>query len=277
MYPFGKQGLLLKQILNWQYGIEEAFILDDKLCKTNPDIKPLSYLEQIDTSQYTFIITSDNLNYWDELRQNIRMYVKEEYIIDMYASKPLRYSETRIASLEMAAREIYARKIGGVCAEAGVYQGRFASYINEFFPDKKLYLFDTFEGFPDKDVEIDRENGYTLADNSFFRDTSVDIVLNKMKYREKIIVKKGYFPDTTDGIEEMFCFVSLDMDMYLPIKAGIEYFYPRLVAGGYIFIHDCNIEHSSFKGARKALIEFAERERVGYVMLPDNCTAVIVK
>ncbi len=140
LYPFGKQGLLLKQILNWQYGIEEAFILDDKLCKTNPDIKPLSYLEQIDTSQYTFIITSDNLNYWDELRQNIRMYVKEEYIIDMYASKPLRYSETRIASLEMAAREIYARKIGGYVPKQGCIKVDLLLILMNFFRIKS-YIF----------------------------------------------------------------------------------------------------------------------------------------
>ncbi len=33
IYPFGQQGMLVKQILNWRYGIEEAFICDEKLSK----------------------------------------------------------------------------------------------------------------------------------------------------------------------------------------------------------------------------------------------------
>lgn len=113
LYPFGKQGMLIKQILNWQYGIQEAFVIDEGLCKKNVNIKSLSYLSEIDTSKYTFIITSDNLGCWDELRKNIRKYVKEENIIDMYPYKPLRYLDPRIASLEMASREIYAKGIGG--------------------------------------------------------------------------------------------------------------------------------------------------------------------
>lgn len=41
------------------------------------------------------------------------------------------------------------------------------------------------------------------------------------------------------GIEDSFCFVSLDMDLYKPTYEGLHYFYPRLNHGGYIFIHDC--------------------------------------
>ena len=45
----------------------------------------------------------------------------------------------------------------------------------------------------------------------------------------------------------------------------------------YIFIHDCNIGHINYSGARAALLEFVEKIKVGYVMLPDNRTAVIAK
>ena len=113
LYPFGKQGMQIKQILNWQYGIEEAFIIDDGLYHLNSSIKPLEYLKNIDTSQYIFVITSDNLKYWDEIRSNIRKYVKNENIIDMYSFKPLTYSNVRTASLELAAREVYDKNIGG--------------------------------------------------------------------------------------------------------------------------------------------------------------------
>lgn len=277
LYPFGRQGLLAKQILNWQYGIQEAFIIDEGLSKKNADIKSLEYLNHVDTSKYIFIITSDNLSCFDEIRKSIREYVKEENIIDMYLYKPFKYKNPRVASLEMAAREVYDKGLGGACAEAGVYQGRFAAYINEFFHDKKLYLFDTFEGFSSKDIVADRNNGYTIENCGRFGDTSVDGVLNRMMYKGNCIIKKGWFPETTQGLDETFCFVSLDMDLYQPIKAGLEYFYPRLLKGGYIFIHDCNIGHSSYKGARVALQEFTRKENIGYVMMADNSTAVITK
>lgn len=277
IYPFGQQGIMVKQILNWRYGIKEAFICDGKLSKKNSEIKSLDYLSQIDTTKFHFIITSDNLNCYDEIRFNLRKYVKEENILDLFSCKPLMSQEPRIASLEVAAREIYNKNIKGAVAEAGVYRGDFASYINRFFYDRKMYLFDTFEGFAVKDIEVEKENDYTLMNAGYYGNTSVNMVLNKMPFVGNVVVKKGYFPDTTEGMEELFCFVSLDMDLYQPIKAGLEYFYPRLTGGGYIFVHDCNIGHINYKGARIALLELAEKEKIGYVMLPDNKTAVITK
>jgi hypothetical protein len=62
------------------------------------------------------------------------------------------FDYVRYSSLELVAREIYENKISGNVAELGVYQGGFAQYINQIFPDRKLYLFDTFEGFNESDV-----------------------------------------------------------------------------------------------------------------------------
>lgn len=277
IYPFGNHGMLVKQILNWRYGIKEAFICDGKLSKRNSEIKSLDYLSQIDTSKFQFIITSENLDCYDEIRFNLRKYVKEKNILDLFSCKPLISHKPRLASLEVAAREIYSKNIKGAVAEAGVYRGDFAAYINRFFNDRRMYLFDTFEGFTVKDIEVEKENDYTLMNAGYYGDTSVNIVLDKMPFVDNVVVKKGYFPDTTEGVDEQFCFVSLDMDLYQPIRAGLEYFYPRLCRGGYIFIHDCNIGHVNYKGARVALLEFVEKEKIGYVMLPDNKTAVITK
>lgn len=277
IYPFGRQGMLVKRILNERYGVEEAFICDEILSEKNPRIKPLEYLSQINTSKYHFIITSDNPVYYDEIRLNLRKYVVEENIIDLFPCKALVSNNPRIASLEVASREIYDKKIQGAVAEAGVYRGGFAAYINQFFRDRSLYLFDTFEGFTARDIEKDKANGYTLRNAGYYGDTSVDLVLKNMPFADKVVIRKGNFPDTATGINEQFCFVSLDMDLYQPIKSGLEYFHPRLTGGGYIFVHDCTIGHVNYKGARIALLEFAEKENIGYVMLPDNKTAVITK
>jgi len=181
----------------------------------------------------------------------------------------------RKCALELVAFEICHRKIEGSVAELGVYKGDFAALINELFPDRKLYLFDTFEGFNEKDIIIERETSFSDASQDF-SNTSIEEIIRKMKYKENVIIKKGYFPDTALDIEDKFCFVSIDVDLYQPTKKGLEFFYNKLVKGGYIFVHDFN--NSGYKGVRQAVYEFSEKYGVNFVPLPDICgTAIIVK
>lgn len=182
----------------------------------------------------------------------------------------------RISSLELAAEEIYSKNIQGCVAELGVYRGEFASIINKVFPDRKIYLFDTFEGFSNLDIEIDDEMNYSKSKNTDFSNTSVQVVIDNMEYPDQCIVRKGLFPETAVGIEEQFVFVSIDADLYRPIYEGLQFFYPRMAEGGYIFIHDYN--NIRFKGVKKAVIDFARENGIGFFPLSDFAgSAVIVK
>ena len=194
---------------------------------------------------------------------------------------PLKYplnlsdDDPRAATLELMAREIYRYDIEGSTAELGVYQGTFARLINHYFPDRKLYLFDTFEGFDARDAEADRRENFSPATQDLSA-TSVELVLSRMEHRENCIIRKGWFPETAEGVDEKFCFVSIDADLYQPTCAGLEFFYPRLVHGGVIMIHD--FTHKEYHGVRQAVKEFCDRENIGYVCLSDsNGSAVIVK
>ena len=187
----------------------------------------------------------------------------------------LKDCETRAATLELTSREVYRSHIEGATAELGVYRGDFAVRINHFFPDRKLYLFDTFEGFDVRDAEFDRNKNFSKASLDF-SGTSEGLVLSRMEHPENCIIRKGWFPSTAEGIEDKFCFVSIDADLYQPILAGLEFFYPRLNHGGVIMIHDFN--DVTFKGVRPAVKEFCDRNNIGYVCLSDQCgSAVITK
>lgn len=179
----------------------------------------------------------------------------------------------RISTLELIANEIAANKVPGNVAELGVYKGDFSKYINKFFPDKKLYLFDTFQGFDSRDVELDINESYSIKTTQF-ADTNVDLVMNKMTLPDNVIIRKGYFPDTIAGIEDQFAFVSIDTDLYKPIYDGLVYFYPRLVTGGFIFIHDYN--NAIFKGAKEAVRKFCAENRIPYVPISDNLGTVVI-
>ena len=181
----------------------------------------------------------------------------------------------RNSSLELMAHEINSRQLAGSVAELGVYRGDFAKIMNEVFPDRKLYLFDTFQGFDARDVRIEQEQSYSSGDQEFSK-TSIELVLGKMKYPENCIVKQGYFPDTAQDVHDEFVFVSIDADLYKPIYDGLCYFYPKLVKGGCLFVHDYN--NDEYQGAHDAVRQFCRDHDIGFFPLPDACgTAVIIK
>ena len=58
LFPFGEQGVMIKKILNEQYGIREELIIDNTLSNYNSDIKKIDVLKDIDWNNYTVLITS---------------------------------------------------------------------------------------------------------------------------------------------------------------------------------------------------------------------------
>lgn len=199
------------------------------------------------------------------------------YLNRTYKFADATFDYVRHATLELLTYEISNQGIEGNVAELGVYKGEFAKYLNQCFPRKNLYLFDTFTGFDKRDIENERNNRFSRADfNKEFSNTSINEVLSKMNYPNKVIVKQGFFPESAVGVEDNFCFVSLDADLYDPLYSGLEFFYPRLTKGGYILIHDYNNE--TYKGAKKAVRDFCLQNHISFVPIPDTAgTAIIAK
>lgn len=185
------------------------------------------------------------------------------------------FDYVRLSTLELISYEINKKILSGNVAELGVYKGRFARYINQYFPDRILYLFDTFKGFDERDVISETKKEFSSGEQDF-SDTSVEAVLKLMPFPQKCNPVIGFFPDSAKRIDDNFVFVSLDADLYEPIYNGLQFFYPKLVSGGYIFIHDFNNE--AYKGARKAVEQFCEEFKINYLPIPDvGGSAVILK
>jgi O-methyltransferase len=185
------------------------------------------------------------------------------------------FDYVRLATLELASYEIYKKQLKGNTAELGVYKGKFARYINQYFPDRLLYLFDTFEGFDNRDITSETQKKLSSGEQDF-SDTSVESVLKLMPFPQKCKPVKGFFPESAKNIEDSFVFISLDADLYEPIYKGLQFFYPKLVGGGYIFIHDFN--NDAYKGARQAVEQFCAEQKINYLPVPDlGGSAVIIK
>ncbi|MGN6214833.1 TylF/MycF/NovP-related O-methyltransferase [Parafilimonas sp.] len=95
-----------------------------------------------------------------------------------------------------------------------------------------------------------------------------------MKYPQNCIVKKGYFPESAADVDNRFCFVSLDANLYKPLLSSLQFFYPRLENKGYIFVHDFNNDLN--KIARQAVIEFYSLTNISYMPIPDGCGKAII-
>lgn len=135
----------------------------------------------------------------------------------------------RLATLELLCRRL--ADVPGAAAELGVYRGFFARCINQLLPERKLYLFDSFEGFSE---EANASESFQAA----HANTTMERVLAIMPHPETVSVKPGFFPASLDGLEERFCLVSLDVDFELATLEGLRYFWPRLHKGGYLLLHD---------------------------------------
>ena len=176
-----------------------------------------------------------------------------------------RLFDIRSATLKRIARRLREQRVEGSLAELGVYKGDTARELNILFPERKLYLFDTFDGFAEKDVEKETRSGFSKAWKSDFSDTNERLVLERLPAAQNVVIKKGYFPDTADGLEDTFALVSLDADLYAPTLSGLEYFYPRLNAGGMILLHDYG--NSRFAGVRQAVEDY-EKAHGSLMLIP---------
>jgi len=242
-----------------------AFIdVDEKKIGNTLKNTPIISKSEIVNYNFDYIIIA-NL-YKTEIKELlVKEYLIPDYkILDVYHEGLI---DVRLGTLRAISQEIKERDINGSVAELGVYKGDFAQYINYFFEDRKLYLFDTFSGFDKRDISVEEELQLSNSYEGEYYNESVQLVLDKMINKQNCIVKKGFFPESAVGVEDLFCFVSLDVDLFSPIYEGLNYFYERLAKGGYIMVHDYN--STRFNGAKKAVRQFAEEKGINYYPVMD--------
>ena len=178
----------------------------------------------------------------------------------------------RLKALETLCAEL--RDVPGETAELGVYRGAFARCLNMLLPERKLYLFDTFEGFAEPESA-----GYGEGFVRSHKNTSAGLVLSALPFPEQAVLCAGLFPGSAESLEEpealRFALVSLDVDLEESTYQGLCWFMPRMSPGGYLLLHDYN--NPKLSGVRAA-VEHFEREhgRLCRVPLCDvNGTLVI--
>lgn len=177
--------------------------------------------------------------------------------------------DVRYASLALAIQRLKTEGIQGSFAELGVYQGATSRFLHELAPERRLYLFDTFAGFPEQDTQA--------GNDGRFRDTSQEAVARFIGDLQNVIFRAGFFPATATGLEdERFSLIMLDCDLYQSALAGLRFFYPRLVPGGYFFMHDYNSSESDHAIMRAASEFLADKPELVFE-IPDQWGSAVFR
>jgi O-methyltransferase len=194
-------------------------------------------------------------NYRHPLRREALSQVKEAHGRAAIATTPLECVElyTAVAACQ---------KIPGDMAEAGVFLGGTALVMLAASP-KRLHLFDTFEGLPHEEGKF--------ASGEWSGSIS-DVKRNLSQHQVRIEFHPGLFPASAGKLGNLrFSFVHLDLDLYDSTRAALNWFWPRLEAGGILLSHDYPLSD----GVVKAFHEFFKERREPFVPLSGNqCLAV---
>jgi Macrocin-O-methyltransferase (TylF) len=169
--------------------------------------------------------------------------------------------------------QIVKEGLTGDLAELGVYKGNTASLLAIMARrlGSTAYLLDTFEGFSERDLK-----GVDAGIKRGFSDTSVEGV-RALVGDQNVQFVQGHFPASSSQLppDVSFCLVHLDCDLYAPMASALTYFYPRLVPGGFLIMHDYSSLH--WDGAERAVDEFLANKAEALVPMPDSCGSAVIR
>lgn len=201
-----------------------------------------------------------------------RLFLEDESFLDYYRrfmdpdnwhSLDRKYTLAQL--LKLAAR------LNGDIAECGTYKGASAFLLCQALKgtSKRAHLFDSFEGLSEPGK----------WDGSYWVPGALSAPENELRKSlaefENYRVYRGWIPQRFREVEELnFSLVHIDVDLYQPTRASLEFFYPRMVSRGIILMDDYGF--STCPGAKRAADEFFADKSELILMLTTG-QALVVK
>lgn len=192
-------------------------------------------------------------------------------------------SVERMYTLYNSVLHVLNKNILGDFVECGVWRGGSSMLIakmlaNRNLSDRKIYLYDTFEGMSEPtqdDMDFSgRDAAVMLKENEHQKETSVwclaDLrdVSNNMILTgfsmDNIIFVKGKVEDTIPGTlpSEPIALLRLDTDWYESTKHELIYLFPKLAEKGILIIDD----YGHWEGCKKAVDEYLTEHKINILL-----------
>lgn len=206
-----------------------------------------------------------NPNSWEVKMENFPKYVKRQNL-------------TRFLALYEIFKLII--NVKGSIVECGVNHGfgtmawsKFSSIIEPVNLTRKIYGFDTFEGFPslsknDKSSYTKKVKVGDLASSSMEEILKLSAIHDKTRFLghiPKIELIKGDAVKTipkfvSDNPHILISLLFLDFDLYKPTKVALEKFVPKMPKGAVIAFDE--LDNPLWPGETKAMIEFFKENKL---------------
>ena len=158
--------------------------------------------------------------------------------------------------------------LDGDVVECGVWRGRSLLWLSIFAREeqrgRKVWGFDTFEGFP---APTGEDQSTRRVESGELSDTSIPYVSNLLLragldrpfVTSQITLIQGLFQASLSKYRgEGIAFLNLDVDLHDSYRTCLEQLYPRVVPGGVVVFDEYlnTKEHIKFPGAQRAIDEY---------------------
>lgn len=186
-------------------------------------------------------------------------------------------SSRRLANVYQLSKLVETHKLEGAFVECGVWKGGciavMAYVAKKVNSNRKIWLFDSFEGLPEpnkkdgaKALEYaqGRSSGKLEPINQCVGplDDVKEIFFSILKIDENnIVIRKGWFQDTLPIAKNEIgpiAILRVDGDWYESTKCCLENLYDNVISNGYVIIDD----YSHWEGCKKAVEEFFEDRNI---------------
>lgn len=171
-------------------------------------------------------------------------------------------SKKRVEALAKAIHFVVDNNVPGDFVECGTWRGGLAAlmlYYAKDTEDKRLYVYDTFEGMPEPGENDCGTSKRMYEENKGdWCRAGLDVVKSVLQqvdpsYSDYCYLIKGKVEDTLDLIApQTIALARLDTDWYESTKKELEVLYPRVQPRGYVLIDD----YSDWNGCRQAVDEY---------------------
>jgi hypothetical protein len=149
----------------------------------------------------------------------------------------------------------------GAILEVGSYKGGGALHLSNCQPHRKVFVFESFEGFETVDEKLDIN--FNMQQ---FKDTAQAKVESLFTAKGRTaIVTPGFFPDSAKNMEiPAISFVHLDVDIYKATIESLLYLDEKMMDKSFIVLDDCR---RGCEGVDKAVEEFLKQSK-NWIYLP---------
>lgn len=160
-------------------------------------------------------------------------------------------------------------RVPGDYVEFGCYKGDTSLILVELLVDnsveksaKKLWIYDSFEGLPEKKKEDESVLGENFKGGELY--------VTKREVKERFlraglpvpVIKKGWFSELTEeDLPEKIAFAFLDGDFYESIRDSLRLVAPRMAEGGIVVVHDYT--NPALPGVKRAVEEYRNSANKG--------------